>query len=52
MNRPIITEFMGDGFTLDKAHKQYSEDLELCNYIQALDKYADYLEREYKLKKL
>ena len=46
INRPIITEFMGDEFTLDKAHKQYSENLELWNYVQALDVYADYLERE------
>ena len=43
--RPVITEFMGDGFALDKAHKQYLENLELWNYIQALDKYCDELEK-------
>ena len=46
MNRPMITEFMGDGFTLDKAHKQYLHNLELWNYIQALDVYIDYLEEK------
>ena len=44
MRRPNITDFMGDGFTLDKAHKQYLENLELWNYIQAQDKYIDYFE--------
>ena len=44
MKRPLITEFMGDGFTLNKAHKQYLENLELWNYIQALDAYCDELE--------
>lgn len=44
MERPLITEFMGDGFTLDKAHKQYLENLELWNYVQALDAYCDELE--------
>ena len=46
MIRPVITEFMGDGFTLNKAHKQYLDNLELWNYIQALDKYIDYLETD------
>jgi hypothetical protein len=45
LERPVITEFMGDGFTLDKAHKQYLENLELWNYVQALDKYCDELEK-------
>ena len=44
INRPLITEFMGDGFNLNKAHKQYLDNLELWNYVQALDKYADDLE--------
>ena len=35
---------MGDGFNLNKAHKQYLDNLELWNYVQALDKYADDLE--------
>ena len=43
MERPLITEFMGDGFTLEKAHKQYLDNIELWNYVQALDKYCDYL---------
>ena len=37
---------MGDGFTLNKAHKQYLENLELWNYVQALDAYTDDLEDE------
>ena len=44
MERPLINEFMGDGFTLEKAHKQYLENLELWNYTQALDTYCDELE--------
>ena len=44
MRRPLITEFMGDGFTINKAHKQYLENLELWHYIQALDAYCDELE--------
>lgn len=44
LERPVITEFMGDGFTLNKAHKQYLENLELWNYVQALDAYCDSLE--------
>lgn len=46
MNRPMITEFMGDGFTLNKAHMQYLENLELWNYVQALDAYTDDLEEQ------
>ena len=46
MKRPVITEFMGDGFTLNKAHKQYLENLELWRYLQALDAYCDELEME------
>ena len=44
MNRPQITDFMGAGFTLNRAHRQYLENLELWNYVQALDKYVDELE--------
>ena len=44
MERPKITEFMGDGFTLNKAHEQYLNNLELWNYTQALDEYASNLE--------
>jgi len=43
--RPVITEFMGDGFTLNKAHRQYLDNLELWNYVQALDAYCDELEK-------
>ncbi len=49
MNRPVITEFMGDEFTLDKAHKQYLENLELWNYVQVLDAYVDELEEQTQL---
>lgn len=45
LERPVITEFMGDGFKLDKAHKMYLNNLELWNYIQALDAYCDELEK-------
>lgn len=44
LRRPLITEFMGAGFTLKKAHKMYLNNIELWNYIQALDKYCDELE--------
>jgi hypothetical protein len=44
LKRPVITEFMGNGFTLNKVHKQYLENLELWNYVQALDDYCDSLE--------
>ena len=46
MNRPLITEFMGNDFTLGKAHKQYLNNIKLWNYIQSLDKYIDYLESD------
>ena len=42
--RPVITEFVSDGFKLNKAHKMYLNNLELWKYIQALDEYCDYLE--------
>lgn len=44
LKRPVITEYMGDGFKLDKTHKMYLNNLELWNYIQALDEYCDNLE--------
>jgi hypothetical protein len=42
--RPLITEFLGDGFDLQKAHEAYLNNIELWNYIQALDAYCDELD--------
>ena len=44
LKRPVITEFMGDGFFLNKAHEQYLNNLELWHYVQTLDAYCDELE--------
>jgi hypothetical protein len=47
MNRPIITEFLGDGLELYDVQKKYLECIELYNYMQALDTYIDYMEENF-----
>lgn len=46
MIRPIITDFMGDGFNVAKITEHYLENLELMNYIVQLDEHVNDLETE------
>jgi len=44
MKQPVITDFLGDGFVLDKKDKQYLDNIEIWNYIDAINAYVYDLE--------
>jgi hypothetical protein len=46
MKKPEIINFFKKGATLEEVHKIYENNPELWAYIQAQDKYMDYLESE------